>query len=84
MSRLNGTGGPDHRSYRVAFDKVEAIGFRPIRTAEDGVHEICDALDAHITDKSLQTMTLDWYKAMAEWHQITKRVEMDGGMIDLK
>ncbi|MCC6948883.1 MAG: SDR family oxidoreductase [Bradyrhizobiaceae bacterium] len=77
-------GDPDHRSYRVAFDKVEALGFRALRTAEDGVREICEALDAQITDKSLRTMTLDWYKAMTEWHQITKSVEMYGGMIDLK
>jgi nucleoside-diphosphate-sugar epimerase len=77
-------GDPDLRSYRVAFDKVEALGFRAVRSAEDGVREICKALDAQITDKSLRTMTLDWYKAMAEWHEVTKSVEMYGGMIDLE
>lgn len=76
-------GDPDHRSYRVAFDKVEALGYRAQYGAEDGVKEICEALEARLTDKSLRTITLDWYKAMAEWHQITKGVEMYGGMVDL-
>ena len=26
-------GDPDHRSYRVAFEKVEAIGFQAVRTS---------------------------------------------------
>jgi nucleoside-diphosphate-sugar epimerase len=76
-------GDPDHRSYRVAFGKVEELGYRATRTAEDGVREICEALEAHLTDKTLRTITLDWYKAIAEWHQITKGVEMYGGMVEL-
>ena len=32
-------GDPDHRSYRVAFDKIEALGYRAEHTAEDGVRE---------------------------------------------
>lgn len=76
-------GDPDHRSYRVSFKKLEGLGLSLTRTAEDGVYEICEALEAKLTDKSLRTITLDWYKAMAEWHQITKSVEMYGGMVDL-
>ena len=76
-------GDPDHRSYRVGFEKIESLGLQLTRTAEDGVSEICEALDSNLIDKSPQTITLDWYKALAEWRQIVKRVEMYGGIVDL-
>ena len=76
-------GDPDHRSYRVSFAKLESLSFRAKRTAEDGVREICEALDAKLTDKTPRTITLEWYKALAEWHRITKEVEMYGGIVDL-
>ena len=37
-------GDPDHRSYRVAFDKIEALGYKAEKTAADGVAEIHEAL----------------------------------------
>jgi nucleoside-diphosphate-sugar epimerase len=76
-------GDPDHRSYRVSFEKVESIGFRATRTAQDGVADICEALNAELTDKTTQTITLDWYKALTHWHQLTRNVEMYGGIINL-
>ena len=76
-------GDPDRRSYRVAFDKVEALGFRAEKTAEDGVAEICEALEAGTVDRTIQTITLDWYRELARWHRIIREVEMYGGIVEI-
>ena len=76
-------GDPDHRSYRVAFDKIEALGFCAEKTAEDGVAEICEALEAGTVDKTVQTITLDWYRELARWHRIIREVEMYGGIVEI-
>ena len=76
-------GDPDHRSYRVSFEKIEALGFRAELTATDGVTEICAALDAGAIDRETRTITLDWYKQLVDWHRIVREVEMYGGIIDL-
>lgn len=76
-------GDPDHRSYRVCFEKVEALGFRAERTAVDGVAEICEALEAGRTDRTLKTITLDWYRALYDWRKILGEVELDGGLLEI-
>ena len=76
-------GDPDTRSYRVAFDKIEALDFRAEKTAEDGVAEICEALEAGTVDKTIQTITLDWYRELARWHRIIREVEMYGGIVEI-
>lgn len=76
-------GDPDHRSYRVAFDKIEALGYKAELTAEDGVAEICAALEAGTIDKTTQTITLDWYIELTKWHEIIHNTELYGGILDL-
>ena len=76
-------GDPDRRSYRVAFDKIEAVGYRAEKTAEDGVAEICEALDAGKVDRTIQTITLDWYKELVRWHGFMRDMEMYGGIVDI-
>lgn len=76
-------GDPDRRSYRVAFDKIEALGYRTEKTAVDGVVEICEALENGLLDKTTRTITLDWYKELTRWHQIIHNVEMYGGIIEI-
>ena len=76
-------GDPDHRSYRVAFDKIEALGYRAALTAADGVAEICAALEAGRIDRTTSTITLDWYKELVSWHRVIRDAEMYGGIIDL-
>ena len=76
-------GDPDHRSYRVAFGKIEALGYRAEKTAEDGVAEICAALDAGTVDRTVRTITLDWYKELVRWHKVLGDVEMYGGIVDI-
>lgn len=76
-------GDTDNRSYRVSFERIEGLGWKATRTAADGVSEICDALAAGRTDRTTKTITLDWYKQLAEWHRIVRETELDGAMIDL-
>lgn len=76
-------GDPDLRSYRVAFDKIEALGYRTEKTAMDGVAEICEALDAGTLDKTTQTLTLEWYKELMRWHRIIRDTEMYGGIVEI-
>jgi nucleoside-diphosphate-sugar epimerase len=76
-------GDPDRRSYRVAFDKIEALGYHTQKTAEDGVAEICEALDAGSIDKTIQTLTLEWYKELVRWHGIIREVELYGGIVEI-
>ena len=76
-------GEPDHRSYRVAFDKIEALGYRTEWTAADGVAEICEALANGSVAKTARTITLDWYRQLAHWHRVIRDVELHGGILDL-
>lgn len=76
-------GDPDHRSYRVSFDKIKGIGFNTQYTADDGVMEIVEALEQGKTDRTTNTITLDWYKELVKWQKIIKSVEMYGGIVDL-
>jgi nucleoside-diphosphate-sugar epimerase len=76
-------GDPDRRSYRVAFNKIEALGYRTEKTAADGVAEICAALDAGVIDKTTQTITLEWYKELTRWHRVVREVEMYGGIVEI-
>jgi nucleoside-diphosphate-sugar epimerase len=76
-------GDPDHRSYRVSFAQIEALGWRARLTAEDGVGEICEALAAGRIDRTPRTITLEWYKQLSEWHKIVRETELYGGMLEL-
>ena len=81
--RIDWYGDPDHRSYRVNFDKIEALGWRAERTARDGALEIYQKLENGEVDKTTQTITLEWYKELSRWHQIIKQVELHGGIIEI-
>jgi nucleoside-diphosphate-sugar epimerase len=74
-------GDPDHRSYRVAFGKIEGLGYKARRVAEDGVQEICAALEAGKIDRTIKTLTLDWYRELTAWHEQIRRIEMYGGVL---
>ena len=76
-------GDPDHRSYRVSFERLEALGFRTSYVAEDGVREICQALEEGFIDKTIKTMTLQWYQQLVQWHEIIDEIVMYGGIVDL-
>jgi nucleoside-diphosphate-sugar epimerase len=81
--RVEWYGDPDRRSYRVSFDKIEALGFRANYGAEEGALEVFQALESGRTAKTARTITLAWYKDLVEWHRIIKEVELHGGILDL-
>lgn len=76
-------GDTDHRSYRVAFDKIEALGFKAEKTAEDGVVEICEAMDKNGLDKTTKTITLEWYRHLEKMHQQIEKLKQHGGIVRL-
>ena len=57
-------GDIDNRSYRVAFDKIEKIGFKALKTAEDGIKEIFQKLESGCLKKTKNTITLEWYQSL--------------------
>ncbi|MEW6252578.1 MAG: SDR family oxidoreductase [Planctomycetota bacterium] len=76
-------GDPDHRSYQVAFDRIEALGWKATRSAQDGALEIYERLAAGTLDKTLETLTLPWYEELVAWHQRIRAVEMYGGIVEI-
>jgi nucleoside-diphosphate-sugar epimerase len=76
-------GEPDHRSYRICFDKVSALGYKALYQAENGVADICEALQSGKIDRTTKTITLDWYRELIAWHKRIKDVEMYGGVLKI-
>jgi nucleoside-diphosphate-sugar epimerase len=78
-------GEPDHRSYRVSFDKIgRVLGWKARWTAAEGAMEIYSALEAGRVPTFEQTITLGWYQELTKWHRIIRQTEMYGGMIDIR
>ncbi|MBD0381617.1 NAD-dependent epimerase/dehydratase family protein [Paenibacillus sedimenti] len=78
-------GAPDHRSYRVSFDKIEkALQWKGKWTAAQGALEIYNALEAGEVTRMDQTITLGWYNELVKWHRIIEDVRLYGGIIDLE
>jgi len=74
-------GDPDTRSYRVAFDRIAALGYTTTMGVEDGVREIVGALETKRLSRSLDTLTLDWYRALEEWRSRIEEVVIEGKII---
>jgi nucleoside-diphosphate-sugar epimerase len=75
-------GDPDHRSYRVNFDKLaKTLDFRPQFTPEDGAREIWNALqDGQISDGP-KTRTVEWYKQLLQWNRVIQDVSYRGEIL---
>ena len=71
-------GDPDHRSYRVNFDKIEALGWKAGKVARDGALEIHAELEKGTLDKTPKTITLEWYKTITEDPQYEDLKMYDG------
>jgi len=76
-------GDPDHRSYRVAFDKIEALGWQARLTAVDGVNEIVARLEAGTLERTTRTITLAWYQELVAWQERLRALEVEGSLLDL-
>jgi nucleoside-diphosphate-sugar epimerase len=61
-------GHPDHRSYRVSFQKIkERLGFRANLTPEDGAREIVEQIrEGLLNPDDPKTITVQWYKHLME------------------
>ena len=77
-------GDPDHRSYRVAFDKIESLGWMAKYEATDAVAEIVAALEDGIIDRTPETITLEWYKTLYRFKQLLGEMTIDGELLDLE
>ena len=76
-------GDPDHRSYRVSFDKIEALGYRAKFVAEDGVKEILTRLISGNLERTDRTITLTWYKNLIEWNKLIEDTKLHGGILEI-
>lgn len=76
-------GDADIRSYRVSFNKIESLGYKAEKVAEDGIKEILKKLESGELEKTIDTITLDWYQKLSEWHKKIKEVEKYGGILEL-
>jgi nucleoside-diphosphate-sugar epimerase len=61
-------GDPDHRSYRVSFDKIRrVVQYSPSYGPSDGAREVYDALRASRVDPDdPRTITVRWYRHLIE------------------
>lgn len=75
-------GDKDIRSYNVDFSKIKDLGFMPQFEAEDGVREILQKLESGELDKTIKTITLDWYNEITKWHKEIHDMQINGKMID--
>jgi nucleoside-diphosphate-sugar epimerase len=74
-------GDKDIRSYNVSFEKIRSLGFYAKHQAEYGVNEILTKLESRELDKTIKTITLDWYNEISKWHEVIKAMEIDGKLI---
>jgi hypothetical protein len=86
MSRqpaLEWYGDPDRRSYRVTSERIESLGWKARYTAVDGVREIVERLEAGTLSRTLETITLDWYRELVTWHAPVRELERNDGILDI-
>lgn len=79
--KLEWYGDKDIRSYNVSFEKIKELGFSAKLVAEDGVSEIVEKLNSGKLDKTIKTITLDWYNEITKWHQRINDMAIDGMML---
>ncbi len=54
LIKIEVTGSDDKRSYHINSDKIRnELGFRPCRTIEDAVRDLCDAFQKGLSAKFL-------------------------------
>ncbi|CAN5582098.1 MAG: NAD-dependent epimerase/dehydratase family protein [Actinomycetota bacterium] len=76
-------GLPDHRSYRISFQKIgRVIGYQTQLTPADGAREVHEALQSGDLDPDdPRTITVDWYKSLIQMHDFLKETELEGVLL---
>jgi hypothetical protein len=59
------------------------LGYRALYKAEDGVVDICEALQSGKIDRTTKTITLEWYRELVAWHERIRSIEMYGGVLKI-
>ncbi len=87
-------GTTDDRSYFVSFNKVNALGFKPLRTIEDGILELKMIYKKNKFLRTHETMNMKWLdylekiknskKNSEEDLKILKKKKMYGGILKIK
>jgi nucleoside-diphosphate-sugar epimerase len=72
-------GAPDHRSYRVSFERAEKeLGFKPAYRPIDTAHEIERDLKNGGVDTGPRSMTVDWYRHLLTDPAASAEVSLHG------
>jgi len=76
-------GDPDHRSYRVSFEKIRtALDYQPQEDAASGARVVAEGIKSGELDPNdPKTITVGWYKRLLEMSAFLKDVEHDGEVI---
>lgn len=75
-------GDPDHRSYRVSFDKIgRVLGYRTLYQPEDAARDIFAALKDGRLAETPRTNTLGWYKHLMSSPEAARDVVLDGRVL---
>jgi nucleoside-diphosphate-sugar epimerase len=76
-------GLPDHRSYRVSFDKIRRVlAYETLYSPADGAWEVFAALKDEETDAGdPRTITVEWYKRLIQMHDLLNDIEIDGVLL---
>ena len=71
-------GDPDHRSYRVSFDKIHStLGYETKNTVEQASQDIFNGLRFGSLTDGPQTRTVDWYKQLLHWKSTLDEIELN-------
>ena len=75
-------GSPDHRSYRICFDKImNTLKYKPDHTIADGAKEVYMALKEGKVKDDIKTITVQWYKYLIESQKILNEVLYEGKIL---
>ena len=87
-------GTSDDRSYFVSFDKINKLGFKPLRTIEDGILELKKIYKKNKLLRTKETMNMKWLDYLEKINnskeiskedlQILKRRKMYEGILKIK
>ena len=76
-------GAPDHRSYRVSFEKIRRVlGFEPKGTPLSAAREIHQALKkGEVDPNDPRAITVKWYRHLLEMHSLLADIVMNGKLL---
>jgi len=74
-------GDPDKRSYRIDFNKIKTLGYKPDYSPRDAVKEIKEALERGEINDDLKTRTVEWYKHLLSMENLPKNLTIKGTLL---